>query len=101
MVQTLMMTQISQNRQHHDILESLLEEAGSEIYIKSAFRYVQCAMPVDFYTIGAAAVRYGEIAIGYKKMHKDRKSFDIVLNPPKGQTEIFSQVDSIIVIAEN
>lgn len=99
-ITALMMTQISQAREQFVILDDLLSDDGSELYMKDAGRYVQLGESVDFYTIGAAASQYGEIALGYKKFRADGE-FDIVLNPPKASTVILSKGDSLILLAEN
>ena len=99
-ITALMMTQISQAREQFVILDDLLSDDGSELYMKDAGRYVQLGESVDFYTIGAAATQYGEIALGYKKFRADGE-FDIVLNPPKASTVILSKGDSLILLAEN
>ena len=46
----LMMTQISQAREQFTILDDLLSDEGSELYMKDAARYVKLGEPVDFYT---------------------------------------------------
>lgn len=98
-ITALMMTQISQTREQFVILDDLLSDTGSELYMKVANRYVVCNKPVDFYTVCASANRYGEIAIGYKKMLFDGE-FEIVLNPPKDKEIIFTKEDSLILVAE-
>ncbi|MEE0133524.1 MAG: hypothetical protein U0I22_06995 [Treponema sp.] len=99
-ITALMMTQISQAREQFVILDDLLSDDGSELYMKDAGRYVKLGESVDFYTIGAAATQYGEIALGYKKFRDDGE-FDIVLNPSKSSTVILSKGDSLILLAEN
>jgi len=99
-ITALMMTQIAQTREQHAILEDLLDEDGSELYMKPAGRYVRCGEGIDFYTLSASAARYGEIAVGCKRMRADG-SFDILLNPPKGEKIVLSEADSLIVIAED
>lgn len=95
----LMMTQISQAREQFTILDDLLSDEGSELYMKGAARYVKLGEPVDFYTMGAAASRYNEVAVGYKKVRSEGE-FDIVLNPPKAATVTLCQGDCLIVLAE-
>ena len=98
-ITALMMTQISQNRQQRAILEDLLDDDGSEFYRKPISRYLKCDQPVDFYTVSAAAARYGEIAVGYQKV-KDGK-LSTVSNPEKSEMITFSPEDALIVIAED
>jgi len=99
-ITALMMTQISQTREQFTILEDLLSDEGSELYMKNISRYVKCNEPVNFFTICASANRYNEIPVGYKKI-RDNGEFDIVINPQKNQNIIFNNNDSLILIAEN
>ena len=98
-ITALMMAQISQNREQRALLEDLLDDDGSEFYRKPVYRYVKCGEPVDFYTIGAAAARYGEIAIGYQFVRDHR--FHTITNPIKSEKIIFTEDDALIVIAED
>ena len=94
-----MMTQISQTREQFIILDDLLSDSGSELYMKIANRYVVTGKPVNYYTVCASASRYGEVAIGYKKVNENG-NFKIVINPPKDQEIIFNKDDRLIVLAE-
>ncbi len=94
-----MMVQIAEQSYSKDILEDLLSEEGSTIYMKPVTRYVKPDLPVDFYTLRASADRYEEIAIGYKKYAEDG-TFDIVVNPPGQTRESFDHNDDLIVIAK-
>jgi hypothetical protein len=53
---------------------------------------------VDYYTLGASAARYGEIAIGYKRFNDDG-SFEIQVNPKSKSAVTFSEGDDLIVVA--
>ena len=98
-ITALMMTQISQTRQQHAILDDLLDDDGSEFYRKPITRYVKCGVPVDFYTVSASAARYGEIAIGYQIVNGS--SIDMTCNPLKSDKIVFKEEDALIVIAED
>ena len=94
-----MMVQIAEQRHNKDILDDLLSKGGSSICMKPVSRYVSPGKPVDFYTLGASADRYGEVAIGYKK-HSGNGSFAIKINPPKNEEATFLKEDNLIVIAK-
>ena len=96
----LMMTQVSENRSLKKIFDVLLSNEGSEIYMKKTLDYVSEGSQVDFFTVAKAAMQYGELAIGYKKLG-DNGQYSIRVNPPKRENFVFSQHDSIIVLAEN
>lgn len=67
--------------------------------MKPITRYVTTGEPVDFYTLGASAARYGEIAIGYKRFAEDG-SFEIEVNPRSKAAKTFTQADDLIVVAK-
>ena len=66
--------------------------------MKPITRYVHVDHAVDYYTLGASAARYGEIAIGYKRFNDDG-SFDIVVNPKSRATITLGPGDDLIVVA--
>jgi len=67
--------------------------------MKPVTRYIKTNTPVDYYTLGASAARYNEIAIGYKKSDENG-SFSIVLNPHGREKMTFSDRDDLILIAD-
>ena len=93
-----MMAQIAEERHKKAILNDLLSDGGSTIYMKPITRYVTTGEPVDYYTLGASAARYGEIAIGYKKCAEDG-TFTIEVNPRSKAATKFSDNDDLIVVA--
>ncbi|VEH03144.1 TrkA-C domain [Slackia heliotrinireducens] len=94
-----MMVQVAEERRKKDILNDLLSDGGSAVYMKPITRYVHVDKPVDYYTLGASAARYGEIAIGYKKVDNEDGSFETVVNPRSKEAMTFDENDDIIVIA--
>lgn len=95
-----MLVQIAEHRHKKAILNDLLSDEGAAVYMKPASRYVRMDQPVDYYTLGASAARYGETAIGYRKFNGDG-SITVRLNPQGRVKESFSERDDVIVIAEN
>ena len=93
-----MMVQISEERHIRAILENLISGEGSAIYMKPIIRYIKIDKPVDFYTLAAAAARYDEILIGYKKYTSDG-TFAIEINPADREARQFSDRDDLIVLA--
>ena len=93
-----MMVQVAEERHKKAILNDLLSDGGSSIYMKPITRYVHVDRPVDYYTLGASAVRYGEIAIGYKHFD-DEGGFEICVNPKSKAPFTFNEGDDLIVIA--
>ncbi|MBQ6733694.1 MAG: hypothetical protein IJR00_02175 [Lachnospiraceae bacterium] len=93
-----MMAQIAEERHKKAILNDLLSDGGASICMKPVTRYVLTGEPVDFYTLGASAARYGEIAIGYKKFAEDG-SFTIEVNPRSREATKFTDQDDLIVVA--
>ena len=95
-----MMAQISEERHKKAILNDLISEGGSSICMKPISRYVLTEEVVDFYTLGASAARYDEIAIGYKKFDEEG-GFTVEINPKSREAIKFTDKDEVIVIAKN
>jgi voltage-gated potassium channel Kch len=101
---SLMLAQISENKQLNAIFTDIFDPDGSEIYLKKASRYIKLNHPVNFYSIVESAARLGEVAIGYriKALANDpSRAYGVVLNPDKSNKITFSEKDRIIVLAEN
>ena len=99
---SLLLTQISENRDLNALFADLFDSEGSEIYLKPAEDYVCLGRPLNFYTVVEAARRRSEIAIGYRESryaHDAARSYGIVLNPDKSGRATFSVGDRIIVVA--
>jgi voltage-gated potassium channel Kch len=101
---SLMLSQISENKELNAVFAYLFDPEGSEIYLKPAGDYVEIGREVNFYTVVEAARRRGEIAIGYKQeaFGKDAsKSYGVAVNPNKAEKVAYAAVDQIIVLAED
>jgi voltage-gated potassium channel Kch len=101
---SLMLSQISENKELNAVFADIFDPDGSEIYLKPAGNYVDLGVEVSFYTVVEAARRRGEVAIGYRQMAyaKDAaKSYGVAVNPKKSEKIAFSEVDEVIVLAED
>ena len=93
---SLMMAQISENPNLMPLIDDLLDESGSELYMKPVTNYVAIGVPVDSYILTESAARKGEIYLGYRHINND-----VVVNPHKNETIVFNEGDQIVVIADN
>jgi voltage-gated potassium channel Kch len=101
---SLMLTQLSENRDLHDVFTDLFSPEGSEIYLKPVVDYISIGQPVNFYTVTEAARRRGETALGYRIVSEARdqsKSYGVRTNPKKSDTITFTADDKVIVLAES
>ena len=103
---SLMLAQASENEYLSSIFDDLLDEEGSEIYMRPVGDYVDLALPVNFYTIAEAARLRGETAIGYRRKRESeagdgRNMGGVVVNPPKGEALEYLPEDRVIVLAED
>jgi voltage-gated potassium channel Kch len=101
---SLMMSQISENRDLAPVFEDLFDPEGVEIYLKPAADYVVLDKPVNFYTIVEAARRRGEVALGYRLRAQSGNAaagYGVVVNPNKSEQVTFSAADRIVVLAED
>ncbi|HYP19635.1 MAG TPA: NAD-binding protein [Chloroflexia bacterium] len=100
---SLMLSQISENKDLGEVFADLFNAEGSEIYLKPAADYVNTGQPLNFYTVLESARRRGEIAMGYRIMAKSGDAsagYGVTLNPDKAETITFSPSDRIVVLAE-
>jgi voltage-gated potassium channel Kch len=101
---SLMLSQISENKELNAVFADLFREEGSEIYLKPIKNYVLTGRPVNFYTVVEAARRRNEVAIGYRIVADGKdssKGYGVKVNPVKNQVVTFSENDKVIVLAEN
>ena len=96
---SLIMTQISENPHMMPLIDDLLDESGSELYMKPVKDYVKIGVPVDSYILTESAARKGEVFLGYRK--NSNKKSEVVVNPDKNKTIVFDDCDQIVVIADN
>ena len=93
-----MMVQVSEDRHKKEILNDLISDGGSAVYMKPADAYVSFGMSAGWGTYIVAAARRSEIAIGYKNCHADG-TFDICLNPDNDTVPPLGPGDDLIVVA--
>jgi voltage-gated potassium channel Kch len=101
---SLMMSQLSENRDLLPIFTDIFDPEGAEIYLKPIGDYVETGKPVNFQTVVAAACQRGETAIGYRLLrenHDAEKSYGVHTNPKKSAAVTFAPEDKVIVIAED
>jgi voltage-gated potassium channel Kch len=102
---SLMLAQASENEYLSSIFDDLLDEDGSEIYMRPVGDYVDLSGPVTFYTIAEAARRRGETAIGYRRKREaeddGRNMGGVVVNPNKSEALDYLPEDRVIVLAED
>lgn len=105
---SLMLSQISENKELKTVFELLFSSGGPSIYIKPAEYYVELGRPVNFYTVMESARRQDQIAIGYK-LHEAKPRYEgedflghgVAVNPKKSHQVFFSEGDKIIVLSED
>lgn len=100
---SLMLSQLSENKQLEKVFSTLFTADGSEIYLRPVGDYVEIGKPVDFYTLLEAAAQRGETAIGYRIAALSSaadKGYGINCNPTKTQKTTFTEGDRVMVLAE-
>ncbi len=101
---SLMLSQLSENRELKKVYDVLFQADGSEVYLKPANRYVRTGTEVDFYTVVASAAALGESAIGYRiaaETDDPDKHYGVHLNPNKSKKVMFEDKDFVIVLSED
>ncbi|WP_437734588.1 CASTOR/POLLUX-related putative ion channel [Sorangium sp. So ce1335] len=100
---SLMLAQISENRDLAAVFTDLFDPEGSELYLKPAGDYVRLARPVTFATIVEAARRRGEVAVGVRlasQADDASQAYGVKVNPRKRAKLTLARGDRIIVLAE-
>ncbi len=98
---SLMLTQLSENKDLGRVYDTLFDIRGSEIYLEPMSNYVKIGDPINFYTVVESARQRGEIAIGYRVGYQVRdasKAYGVVVNPHKSSMYTFKPNDSVIVL---
>lgn len=101
---SLMLSQVSENKQLTAVFDVLFSARGSEIFLRPAELYVAGGASVDFYTVAEAARRRGETAIGFRVAAHAKSAehhYGINVNPPKALKRSFGHGDRIIVLAND
>jgi ion channel POLLUX/CASTOR len=101
---SLMLSQVSENKQLTSVFDTLFSSEGSEIYLRPAELYITPGATVDFYTVLEAARRRGETAIGYRiaaDAHNAEVDYGVSVNPTKTAPIAFAPRDKVIVLAED
>jgi len=100
---SLLVTQLSEDQRLEPVFNELLDNDGSEIYLRPATWYVQPGEQVSYATIVAGAVRRGETAIGFKSeaLAAQGVSFGVVVNPAKSRLFTVTDADRVVVLAED
>ncbi|XXU96872.1 potassium transporter TrkA [Sorangium sp. So ce1153] len=100
---SMMLAQISENRDLAAVFEDLFDPEGSELYLKPAGDYVRLGRPVTFATVVEAARRRGEVAVGVRlaaQADDASQAYGVKVNPRKRAKLTLDRGDRIIVLAE-
>lgn len=95
---SLLMTQISEDRNLESVFIDLFDPEGAEIYIRPSTYYLRQAPGYTFATAVEAARRRGEVAIGYR-VAEPGDGHGVVLNPDKEQP--MPAIDRLIVLSNS
>ena len=101
---SLMLAQLSENRDLDRVFRVLFSAEGAEIYIRPVADYVRTGVPLDFHTLLEAAAMRGETAIGYRiaaDAQDPARGYGVRVNPRKSDPITFTSADRIIVLAED
>jgi voltage-gated potassium channel Kch len=96
---SLMLAQAAENEYMTRIFGSLLDEHGSELYLKPAADYIDTGVEVDFYTITVAAMLQGQTAIGYRK--RNGGTWSVKINPSKSEKIRFEAGEQVVVLSQS
>jgi ion channel POLLUX/CASTOR len=89
-------TLVAENRKVLNVINDLVTEEGSELYLKRAQEYVPLDQSVNCASLVAATAKKNQLFIGYK-LHKQSP----VINPKLDSSIKFGANDSLIVVSED
>ncbi len=101
---SLLISQLSENKELKSVFDDLFNADGSEIYLKPASNYIAPGSTVDFYTVLESAAQKGHVAIGYRIVKHSfdvEKAYGVKINPNKSDKITLTENDKIIVLAED
>ncbi|WP_240167350.1 CASTOR/POLLUX-related putative ion channel [Streptomyces noursei] len=100
---SLLLTQLTEDRDLHAVFTDLFDPEGSEIYLKPATSYLTPGTTANFATVIEAARQRGETAIGYRLARRSDEppAYGVVLNPSKTAPLSLGEGDTIVVLAED
>lgn len=100
---SLLVTQLSQDQRLEGVFSELLDNDGSEIYLRPAPWYVQAGAEVSWATMVAGATARGETAIGFKSasLAEGNAPFGVLVNPAKSDVFTVDADDRVVVLAEH
>jgi voltage-gated potassium channel Kch len=97
---SLMLAQAAENEYMTRIFDDLLDEEGSELYLKPATDYIETGAEVDFYTVTVAAMLQGQTAIGYRKRNGNGV-WSVKINPAKSERIRFEPGEQVVVLSQS
>ena len=97
---SLVVTQASENEAVSAIMDDLLGAGGCQITLRPVSDFVDIDRPVNFYTVTEAARRQNQIAIGHRRVRKDRapERHTVTLNPNKSELVKYEKSDTIAIL---
>lgn len=101
---SLMLSQISENKQLNAFFADMFDPDGSEIYLKPVEYYVATGREIAYTTLLEAGRRRDQSVIGYKiaaLAHDSDQACGVVINPEKSTRIRFAAGDMVIVAAED
>ncbi|MCB2224591.1 MAG: hypothetical protein KQH83_10535 [Actinobacteria bacterium] len=98
---SMLLAQMSEEPSMHDVYEQLLQEEGSEIYLKPASLYLEeLPAEVPFADLIGLAAGRGEVCIGVRTGRPGDPG-GVLLAPPKTDLIAVGPGDSLVVLAED
>jgi len=102
---SMLLAQISEERDIHAVYQALFDEDGSEIYLKPADLYFeQLPVEVSYGHLMAVAQERQEVCLGVKLAQFERdeaSNYGVSLIPDKNEMITISAEDTLVVLAED
>lgn len=93
---SMLLAQVSERRDLNAVFADLFDSDGNEVYLKRAECYAPLGEATPWLAVLKVARSRGEVALGYARLHQTP-----VLNPPQGESLVFSPGDRVVVVSED
>jgi hypothetical protein len=93
---SMLLAQVSERRDLNAVFADLFDSDGNEVYLKRAACYAVVGTSTPWMAVQKVARTRREVAIGFMKRGQEP-----LINPPQLESQVYSDDDRIIVIAEN
>lgn len=103
-IDSMLLTQISENERLAEVFDDLFDADGSEIYLKPVEEYFAGSLTAPFASFREHCMLHRQLAIGYRLMHlahDKERNYGVRINPVASVPVTLGPGDKLIVISDD